>query len=418
LTVLFLINLTSSFLLLFWPLWFSTLVLRLEKINPFTILMCLSLPFEIMKLYVGPLALIDQGLFDKGYQYALLMGSLYTLMQTLGLVFFYKFFSTIKLDIYFLKNPKFLSKKNIYRSAQIFFLVYIYSMYNLMNGDYGVFNWLLNPREGYQLYRTGFGHWYALSVSALSVSFLLFFLAKPEPRSLLRVTFVHMIMGYFLGSKGLILSIFGASLVFMWFINWRHLNKFLILGAPIIFSILLFNLYLALQEGFDLLAIAKYFDYYKNAADYYNAFFSNEIGLYYGEIFLSSFWSYLPRFIVPDKPFVYGITLINEIFYPGQAELTNTPGFGGAVFEFSDFGLLGIIFYGFFSSKSILLAISSTILFKNGHTSLNKINMGIVIVFLIQYAPGFGAYFPAVLYLFLLVGVIFIISAVKKIKLL
>jgi len=416
LTILYLINLALSFLFLFWPIWFSTKVLKLDPINPFTILLCLSLPFEIMKLYVGPLVLVDQGLFDEGYQFALLMGSLYSLMQILSLLFFYRFFSINKLDYIFFKGSNYIRKKSICRGAQIFFVIYILSMYQLMSAEYGIVNWLLNPREGYQLYRTGFGHWYALSVSALSVSFVLFFLAKPEPRSLLWVTFWHIIMGYFLGSKGLILSIFGASLVFMWFIRWKHLYKFLILGTPIILCLLLYNLYLALQDGFDILAIAQYFDYYKNASDYYNAFFNNEISLYEGEIFLSSFWSYVPRFLFPDKPFVYGITLINEFFYPGQAELTNTPGFGGAVLEFADFGLIGVILYGFFSSKSIMLALTSSIIFKGKDIDFNKINTVIIIILLTQYAPGFGSYLSTGLYLILLIGVILTIKIIKNIK--
>ncbi len=412
-TVLFVMNLASSFLVLLWPIWFSTSVLRLNLINPFTLLLCLSLPFEIMKLYVGPLVLIDQGLFDEGYQFALLMTNLFSIMQILGLLFFLRLFCIMKLDDLFYKRFGYLRRKNIYRSAQIFFIVYILSMYQFMSAEYGVVNWLLNPREGYQLYRTGFGHWYALSVSALSASFLLFFLAKPEPRSLLWVTLWHMIMAYFLGSKGLILSLFAASLVFMWFIRWKHLYKFLILGAPIIFCLLLYNLYQALQDSFDILAIAQYFDYYKNAADYYNAYFYNEIRLYYGEIFLSSFWSYIPRFLFPDKPFVYGITLINEFFYPGQAELTNTPGFGGAVLEFADFGLIGIFLYGFFSSESIMLALTSSIIFKGRRIDFYKINIAIFAILLTQYAPGFGSYLPTALYLVLLFVVVLTVR-IKK----
>lgn len=412
-TVLFVLNLASSFLVLLWPIWFSTSVLRLNLINPFTLLLCLSLPFEIMKLYVGPLVLIDQGLFDDGYQFALLMTNLYSIMNILGLLFFFRLFCIMKLDDLFYKRFGYIRRKNIYRSAQIFFIVYILSMYQLMSAEYGVVNWLLNPREGYQLYRTGFGHWYALSVSALSVSFLLFFLAKPEPRSLLWVTFWHMIMAFFLGSKGLIISLFAASLVFMWFIRWKHLYKFLVLGTPIVFCLLLYNLYQALQDSFDILAIAQYFDYYKNAADYYNAFFNNEIRLYYGEIFLSSFWSYIPRFLFPDKPFVYGMTLINEFFYPGQAELTNTPGFGGAVLQFADFGLIGIFLYGFFSPESIIVALTSSIIFKGRKIDFNKINVAIFVILLIQYAPGFGSYLPTALYLVLLFMVVLTVR-IKK----
>src|SRR5450830_1500114 len=82
---------------------------------------------------------------------------------------------------------------------------------------------------------------------------------------------------------------------------------------------LLFNLYLALADQFDLQAIFEYFDYYKNAADYYRGYLSGEINLFHGDVLLTSLWSYVPRGIFPDKPIVYGILHVNEIFFPGQA---------------------------------------------------------------------------------------------------
>lgn len=415
-SILTIINIALSNALLLWPIWFSVYILRLKTLNPFTILMCIWLPFDTMKLYGGPIVLIDEGLFNQGYQYAIFVNNLFTIMQIFGIIFFYQIFSKMKIDNIILNSQKILSEKHIYRCARFFFIIYIISMYQLISGEYGVINWLLNPREGYQHYRTGNGHWYALSISALSVSFLFFFLAKPVPLTLLKNTLIYIMLAYFMGSKGFILSICGAALVFLWFIRWRHINKLLILGAPFIFCLLIYNLYLALGDTFDLLAIVQYFDYYKNAAIYYNAILNNEIDLFYGEVFFSSFWSYVPRVLVPDKPFVYGVTLVNEIFFPGQAALTNTPSFGGAVQEFSDFGLIGVVFFGFFSSQSIIVALSSHVLFKNNIIDFNKINIGIIIILLIQYAPYFGSFLPAGLYLLLVASVYFSIITVKKLN--
>ena len=40
---------------------------------------------------------------------------------------------------------------------------------------------------------------------------------------------------------------------------------------------------------------------------------------------------------------------VNEFFFPGAAEETNFPAFGGPIDYFADFGLLGVIFLTFFN---------------------------------------------------------------------
>ena len=70
---LHLLNLVAVVLLTLWPVWFSRIQLRLRWVNPFMIAMIMAFPFEAMKLIGGPLFLVENGLFNDGYQFAILM---------------------------------------------------------------------------------------------------------------------------------------------------------------------------------------------------------------------------------------------------------------------------------------------------------------------------------------------------------
>ena len=62
-----------------------------------------------------------------------------------------------------------------------------------------------------------------------------------------------------------------------------------------------------------------------------------------GQIFLTSFWSFIPRAIFPNKPFAYGKMLILEKFFPGMAETGHTPSFGLYLDNLIDFGWMGFV---------------------------------------------------------------------------
>ena len=414
--ILYSLNIFLAFVLLLCPLWFSRFVVGLGLVNPFSILLVLALPVQVMKLIGGPIALIDDGLFDFGYQFALLMGNAYTLAQVVSMTLFFILFRSIRIERYVPWRKRDLQPIELLRSARMCFAVFCLSFLLLASAEFGFVNWVINPRTGYQLYRTGQGHWYALAVSFLSASYLLFFLARPRPGPLLLTTALHLVAAYLLGSKGIMLSLFGAALVFLWFLHWRHLNKLLMLGTPLLFGLLLINLYLALSDAFDLQAIFEYFDYYKNAADYYRGYFEGQFDLFWGDVAWSSVWGYVPRSIWPEKPSVYGILLVNEIFYPGQAELTNTPAFGGAVEQFADFGVVGVVIYGLFSAQSILTALFAYLLFRRPGFDPHRVTVATAMLMLVQFAPSFGSFFPGGLYLTLLAAVIGLVMLARSLS--
>ncbi len=411
---LYLLNIALALAMLFWPVWFSRSSLKLPALNPFTIALLLDLPIQIMKLFVGPMVLIDDGLFNAAYQYALLMGSVLSIAQLASLIFFFRGFAALRVERHIPLSNVRLSPCDLARASRAFLLVYWFAMYQLASSDFGVLNWLANPREGYQLHRVGLGHWYALAISALSIAMTLSFLANPATKSLLWRAPLFIGLAYLFGSKTILLSIFGALLTFLWFLQWKHLTRLLLTGAPVIFSLMLWNLYLALADVFDLRAVLEYFDYYKNAADYYRALFAGDIQLFHGEVALTSLWAYVPRTLFPEKPFVYGVVNINEFFFPGQAELTNTPAFGGAVEQYADFGVPGVVLAGFFSAQSFVTALLAHLIFKRPGLRFHQMTLAMALAVIMQFAPAFGTFFPGALYLLLVAAVALLIAVLRR----
>lgn len=412
-TAIYLLNILVSVLLLFWPAWFARTQIRLTWVNPFSIVLIVALPIELMRLFVGPLFLIDGGLFDIGYQYALLMANIFALMQLMGAVFFFRFAKSVGAHRYLPFQRITIGRQGLRRGARFFLFVYVIALLALANAEYGIGNWFLNPRLGYQLFRTGQGHWFALATSALSVSFVLSFLAHPTPGHLLRNLVIYIGFGYFLGYKAILLSIFTATLVFLWFLRWRHLGKLVFVGVPILLGLLAFNLYLALGNIFELGHLITYFDHFKNAADYYRGYLNSEVDLFHGEVAISSLWAYVPRVIWPDKPMVYGILHVNEIFYPNLASMSHTPAFGGAVEQHADFGLLGVIIFGFFGLQTISTGLLSYLIFRRPGLRFDYVTLTTVLLVVVQYAPSFGSFLPGGLYLLMLLAILSLLRVLR-----
>mgnify|MGYP001480221709 CR=1 FL=1 len=413
-TAIFSFNILAAVLLLFWPIWFARTQVRLAWINPFSITLIVALPVELMRLFIGPLFLVDGGLFDTGYQYALLMTNLLIVTQVAGAVFFFHVSKVIGAQRYLPFQRTVLGRRGLQRGAFFFLLVFMGALFALASTEYGIQNWLVNPRLGYQLYRTGQGHWYALATSALSVSFVLDFLAHPTPGRLLRNLLIYLSFGYFLGYKAALLSIFITTLVFLWFLRWRHVGKLIFVGVPMLLVLLVFNLYLALGNVFELGHIVSYFDHFKNAADYYRAYLNDEVSLFHGEVAISSLWTYIPRAIWPDKPMVYGILHVNEIFFPNLASMTHTPAFGGAVEQHADFGVLGVLLFGFFGSQAILTGVLSYLIFRRPGLRFDQVSLATVLLILVQYGPSFGSFLPGGLYLLLLLAIVTLLRMMRS----
>jgi hypothetical protein len=411
--VLYGLNLTVALLLLLWPLWFSRAVLRFRPLNPLTVPMLVGLPVELARLLAGPLALIDDGLQSPGFQYAVLMANLCNSSQLLSTVVFFRIAGAVRLQNYLPFRQVVLTPRYLVCISVFFLAIFVAAFCLLAGAELGVLTWLKNPRLGYQQYRVGEGHWYALALNALCVSAMAGFAARPQPRAILLKIVFFTGLAYLLGSKAVMLAVFTSGMVMLSLIGWRHVGRSFLLGVPAIFVLLVWNLYLALSDSFELESILGYFTFYKSAADFYTGILNGDIQLFHGEVFFSQLWAYVPRALVPDKPFVYGILHVNEIFFPGQAELTNTPDFGGAVFEYADFGVPGVLLLGFFNPTSVLTGALLYLLFRSPGIDLRRLTLGPFLVLLAQFGPQFGIFFQGPLYWFMFAVVAFTLRMLR-----
>jgi hypothetical protein len=411
--ILYVLNLSLATVLIFWPLWFSRRILRLPWLNAVSILMLVGVPFELMKLFAGPYVLIADGLTDPGFQYAVLMANLLSFFQLLGTYVFFEFASWSRAERFLPFRYFVLTPKHLRRGSILFLGLFGIFFYLLASAYVGVAAWLSNPRMGYQFLRAGEGHWYALSVNALSVACMLSFLIKPTTRMIAFKTVFFFVLSYVLGAKGFMLAVFTAGLVLVSFVSGRQVVRVLIIGSVPVFILLVYNLALAMGDAFELQSVVEYFEYYRNAADYYNGILNGSIQLFHGQVMLTSFWAYVPRILVPDKPFAYGIGLVIDIFFPGAAELSNTPAFGGAVEQYADFGVWGVALFGFFSTQSFLNGFLYYFLFRKPGFSARRVTLGTFMALLALAGPFFGTFIPGLLYWVLVAVVMLLIGLVK-----
>jgi hypothetical protein len=161
------------------------------------------------------------------------------------------------------------------------------------------------------------------------------------------------------------------------------------IGLPLVILVMSINFFGGNLNSFNILELFSYFDYYKNSAQFYEDYYSGRIDLFYGEIFFSDFWNLLPRSLFPDKPYSYGITLVNEIYWPGAAEETNTPAFGGPVAYFADFGILGVILFSLFNPFKFISYLFFWQLVKNYSYETIKNNSIVLALFILFCSPVF-----------------------------
>jgi hypothetical protein len=278
--------------------------------------------------------------------------------------------------------------------------------------SFGIINWIIDPRQGYQFHRTGYGVFYAFSYLFLSTSCVLFTLYAKRISSVYIASIVFFGSAYLLGSKGYILAIFVYFLILLGIRRRSHLYKFSVVGVIIVIPMLLINFGSA-----DLSDIASYFDFYPNSAMYYREYFANKIDLFYGEIWVSDFYSWLPRSVFPDKPYVYGFLHVNEYFFPGAAEATNVAGFAGPVAAFADFGVLGVIFFGFMNVQVFFNFFLFQALFRDYDENNIRDKSDKLYVFIYLFAPLYLAFFNFLLGLIVYMIVISSISFLNRLRL-
>lgn len=379
----------------------------LFSFNPVTIYFWLSLPIEVFKIAIGPIILTTESLDFFYIGIGIYFSTLSIILETGVLFFVSKIIKRYKIGFKF--NFKSLKTKNInftFLSA-IFFFLYLISFYLLASKQFGFINWIINPRTGYQLYREGAGQFWVFSVSFLALSFALIML-KNHSMTFRAILFtVYAYCAYLLGSKGMVVEYLIFFILMLYLYKNENIKKILVFVTPLILIIILYNFYTSV-ENLDFESVASYFTYYTNSGMYFKEYYSGKIGLFYGKLIISDFWAMLPRALFSNKPYVYGILEINEYFFPGAAEMTNTPAFGGPILYFADFGLMGVILFTLFNPVVIIRSLFYMITLRNFDLELIKSNFSILFLFLVFFAPYFLALIVFPLNFFFILFILFI----------
>jgi oligosaccharide repeat unit polymerase len=206
--------------------------------------------------------------------------------------------------------------------------------------------WLTNTREAYIGYRAGAGPFFALTQWLLMFA-LLYYLWSCRPRRVLKVLLILLLFSfaiYFLGSKNNILTVFVIGIVYYNFMVKRISSLGFFVLALLMFLMVLGLL--VIQSSYASLLVAPlYFkDYFDTSAQFISRF--DEFSFQYGQGWLSSFWSYVPRGLFPYKPYEYGLVLIHQVLFPGMAAKGHTPGLLGWSLAYLDFGVVGVFITG------------------------------------------------------------------------
>jgi hypothetical protein len=353
--ILFIANLILALLLpLAEPIYF-TRYFKLSWLNPLTLAQTWLIPFNLLAMLPGPIIFLDKGLLNPYYQYALAVQNVHFLAHFITIVLLVRLFTKRRAmaqlaeRINEMTGPARPARMLI--CSGIFFAAYVFS-FLLLATPFGIGHWLANPRAGYQIGRTGQGEWFALAITFLSVSIVLFTLYVRRNSTILWLTPIYLASVYILGSKGLIINFAVFVLIALAIRHYRYLKGVTVVILFVSLALALSNFASLNEANLGVETFANYADYFVNAAHYYEAYQSGSVPLYHGEIALTNFWALVPRALVPDKPHVYGMMTIDEIFYPGSADIGSTPTFQ-TVDYFADFGWLQVILSGIFGPQTL-----------------------------------------------------------------
>jgi hypothetical protein len=353
--------------------------------------------FQPMAILIIP-ALINPNIFDGSLFNYLILTLFFYLIIFLA---YWVMISRVSLSKRYL--AKFYTSRNrlykyIFAFAILFFSILV------VHSD-GIF--LTNPRYGYQHYRDGFGAIWVLYI--LSISVLYYFVVLRKEINLKKILF-FILLFFFTGSKALVLNVFISSfLVYIW-LN-KKISKTQIILISFILAILMLKLFGQFGASQDFLTRASaYFDFMDQASKVFKDYDSGQLVHTNGEIFSSSFWSYIPRGIYPDKPYVYGPVILVEMYYPGMAATGHTPSFGTLTPEFVDFGWFAPFFAVVFNLTLLVKIFAISVIVTNANIG-RRWQIGSM---LLVFSPGFGFHLP---FMFtMLVAFILVPSLFKRVN--
>lgn len=340
---LYILNMGVNFLIEPLFLYFMCRLLGVRYLNPYSIMILALLPIRLMWLLAGPSVHFPDGIFDETYQYLVLLENVHFVLRTMMAGTLLLFLARRDVLGGFVDRFDYhpMAPERLRLCALVFFGLFILFFVITASWSFGLLNWIMSPRTGYQLHRTGAGAFYSMAVSLLAVSYVLRLLAAGSQRAIITTWLIYLPFVFMLGSKGYLVLYTIAAFAFM-LIHGFRLKFGMVAAVGLVMSVaVLLNFGSA-----DLLDIFFYFDYYSNSAYFIAAYQNGYTDLFYGQVAATEIIGAVPRILWADKPFVYGATLLNEIFYPGMAEAGHTPAFGGPILGYADFGVPGVVLGG------------------------------------------------------------------------
>jgi len=250
-------------------------------------------------------------------------------------------------------NPK-LRQQQLKRLSILFFLfaVFIFLVFISIVGTEAIYN----PRAVYLTTRLGFGP-LTFGLAMFTKLFLIFGLFYFRNKWLLLLSSAMLV--WVLGSKSTIIIFFIIFAYYKIFIeeNYVYLKKFILLAIGG-FAFLL-TIYFLFSPNITLDELSLVLMYFSQYADY-NFNFSILIdelpNFYYGQIgFENNIYAFIPRFIYPEKPTIYGAFQLSYLIFPeAMMKFTGAPSFGLFGPYYADFGYFGLLaimikylFYGY-----------------------------------------------------------------------
>jgi hypothetical protein len=395
--------------------------------NPFLILFIFSFPIFIFTYIISPLGgNID--ITDIYYNKIIFLTNIELLIKLLLTLFVIKYFEKIVKQAVLLQKTflKYFIRENINLRPKliliIFFLLYLFSFFLLTKTNGGILKWISDPRDNYQNSREGNGVFYALAITFLSIfSYFSVTYSIKNRLKLFIIVVLNCFCWFVLGSKGFVITFLQFFILFTLIFNRKLLPIWVLpLSAVLIIllSIKLFNL-----ESIDFKTINffftevifSYFDQIKVSINYFENLAIGKVNLFYGEVFTSGFWTYIPRSLYPQKPFTYGTLLVNEALFPGSAELGNTPAFVDVVYDYLDFGFIGVIINSIFNIYYVMN--TAILLFFIKNNKIVNSNSNILFLGLYMIAPNFLFFFPFILKIIIYLLIIILIYNINRLKL-
>ncbi|EFB2838363.1 MULTISPECIES: O-antigen polymerase [Escherichia] len=413
--IIYCLNITIAIVLYFSFSLLATKTLRLKIANPFTIYAIILFPVFLLENILAPLFYGADFALNEYYNEALFIYNIYSFTGILSIIFFYLVFNTVfkKSEISF---NHVISKGKLKRISNITLILFV-ALFVLLSSksEIGISGWLMNPRDGYQNYREGNGFLYAFSLSTLSASYFTRALALRSEMKLFICAILYCVLVFFLGSKTFILS-FAIFYLAVLSLNQSKFLKFgLILVTPLAACAILYNLFLAIGN-MNVDVVLSYFDQYQNSIYLLQDLDKGVVKLFNGTVYFSQFWSYIPRSLFPEKPFVYGFLHVNEIYYPGAAESGHTPAFSKGMDNFVDYGYVGLVILTFLTPMNIFYGyIFAKLKVFNKNVMTNSASY--LLLSLILISPSFGTYFTGPAYVLLLIFFMILFVLIERITL-